>query len=87
MSVRAIVVSYKTGAVLAECLAALSQAAGLDEIIVVDNGNAAPEAAASAPSETPSRAIKRRRLSAKWGAKSNEAACMLADVKARRFMY
>lgn len=46
MSVSAIVVSYQTGAVLSECLAALLKARGVDEIIVVDNGNAAPETAA-----------------------------------------
>lgn len=46
MGACAIVVSYNTGAALADCLASLTRAAGLDEIILVDNGNAAPETAA-----------------------------------------
>lgn len=39
MSACAIIVSYRTGAVLADCLAAIVRAEGLDEIIIVDNGN------------------------------------------------
>lgn len=46
MSLCAIVVSYRTGASLASCLAALKRAAGVDEIVLVDNGNAAAETAA-----------------------------------------
>src|SRR5262245_35719215 len=38
----AIVVSYNTGPTLADCLASI---VGVDEIIIVDNGNAAPEIA------------------------------------------
>lgn len=40
MNTCAIIVSYRTGAVLADCVTALVAAAGVDEIIVVDNGNA-----------------------------------------------
>lgn len=39
MSACAIIVSYRTGAVLADCLAAIARTAGLDEILIVDNGN------------------------------------------------
>jgi N-acetylglucosaminyl-diphospho-decaprenol L-rhamnosyltransferase len=42
----AIIVSYRTGPALDACLAAVAQAEGLDEIIVIDNGN--PEPAQSA---------------------------------------
>lgn len=45
MSVCAIIVSYRTGAALSDCLAALEKARGLDEVVVVDNGNAEAEAA------------------------------------------
>ena len=43
MSVAAIIVTYSTGPVLADCLNAVAAAAECDEIIIVDNGNAAPE--------------------------------------------
>jgi GT2 family glycosyltransferase len=43
MSVAAIIVTYNTGPVLADCLSAVAAAAGCDEIIIVDNGNAEPE--------------------------------------------
>lgn len=43
MSVCAIIVSYRTGPALSECLAALT-GAGADEIVIVDNGNAPGEA-------------------------------------------
>lgn len=43
MSACAIIVSYRTGPVLAECLAAIAACEGLDEIVVVDNGNAQRE--------------------------------------------
>ncbi|WP_395645251.1 glycosyltransferase [Terricaulis sp.] len=43
MSTCAIIVSFRTGAVLADCLAALASASGLDEIVIVDNGNAPAE--------------------------------------------
>lgn len=46
MSVCVIVVSYRTGPALGRCLAALGAARGVDEIILVDNGNAVAEAAA-----------------------------------------
>lgn len=46
MSVCVVIVSYRTGAALAACLEALSRAAGVDEIVIVDNGNAPAEAAA-----------------------------------------
>lgn len=39
MSVCAIIVSYRTGPALKSCLDALRVAQGLDEIIIVDNGN------------------------------------------------
>lgn len=42
----AIIVSFRTGPALAACLASVSEAHGLDEIIIVDNGNAAAESAA-----------------------------------------
>jgi N-acetylglucosaminyl-diphospho-decaprenol L-rhamnosyltransferase len=40
----AIIVSFRTGPVLSDCLDALSKAEQLDEIIIVDNGNPAREA-------------------------------------------
>jgi hypothetical protein len=43
MSACAIVVSYRTGAVLADCLAALARNAALNEIVLIDNGNAPTE--------------------------------------------
>lgn len=43
MSTCAIIVSYRTGAVLEACLAAIGAASVLDEIILVDNGNAERE--------------------------------------------
>ncbi|MBN8605792.1 MAG: glycosyltransferase family 2 protein [Caulobacterales bacterium] len=46
MSVCVIVVSYRTGPALGRCLAALAALRGVDEIILVDNGNEAAEAAA-----------------------------------------
>lgn len=46
MSASVIIVSYRTGAVLADCLSALAAASGVDEIILVDNGNAPAEARA-----------------------------------------
>lgn len=42
MSVCVIVVSYRTGSVLERCLSALAAARGVDEIILVDNGNEPP---------------------------------------------
>ncbi len=46
MRIGAIIVSYRTGPALAGCLASLQSAAGLDEIILVDNGNVAAAAPA-----------------------------------------
>jgi N-acetylglucosaminyl-diphospho-decaprenol L-rhamnosyltransferase len=46
VSACAIVVSYRTGAVLADCLASLRNARGLGEIVLIDNGNEPGEAAA-----------------------------------------
>ncbi|MEJ0059380.1 MAG: glycosyltransferase family 2 protein [Terricaulis sp.] len=43
MSLSAIIVSYRTGPILSECLSALIAADECDEIIVVDNGNASEE--------------------------------------------
>lgn len=43
MSAGVIVVSYRTGPALAACLDALGQASDVDEIVLVDNGNDAPE--------------------------------------------
>lgn len=43
MSVCVIVVSYRTGPALAECLDALARAGGIDEIVLIDNGNEAAE--------------------------------------------
>lgn len=45
MSACAIIVSYRTGAPLADCLIALRQADGLDQIVIVDNGADAAGAA------------------------------------------
>lgn len=43
MSVGVVIVSYRTGPTLSACLDALARVAGLDEIILVDNGNARAE--------------------------------------------
>lgn len=43
MGVCAIIVTYRTGPVLAECLSAACTADGVDEIVIVDNGNPQPE--------------------------------------------
>lgn len=45
MSLSAIVVSYRTGPALASCLDALARADSVDEVIIVDNGNAPAETA------------------------------------------
>lgn len=42
----AIIVSFRTGPALTACLASIAGACGLDEVVIVDNGNAAAEAAA-----------------------------------------
>jgi len=42
----AIIVTYRTGPVLAQCLAAVARAEGIQQIIVVDNGSDAGEIAA-----------------------------------------
>lgn len=39
MSVCAVIVSYRTGQALTRCLDALSRCEGLDEIVLIDNGN------------------------------------------------
>ncbi|MBC7768860.1 MAG: glycosyltransferase family 2 protein [Phycisphaerales bacterium] len=46
MSLCAIIVSYRTGPSLAACIEALKGAAGLDEAVLVDNGNGDAETAA-----------------------------------------
>lgn len=46
MRVCAVIVSYRTGAALGSCLESLAAAQGLDEIVLVDNGNPAAESAA-----------------------------------------
>lgn len=46
MPVCAVIVSYNTGAALGACLEALACAQGVDEIILVDNGNPPAEVAA-----------------------------------------
>jgi N-acetylglucosaminyl-diphospho-decaprenol L-rhamnosyltransferase len=46
LSACAVIVSYRTGPALAACLASVGKAEGLDEIVLVDNGNEASEAAA-----------------------------------------
>jgi len=46
LRIGAVIVSYRTGPALAACLASLERAQGLDEIVLVDNGNDAAEAAA-----------------------------------------
>jgi GT2 family glycosyltransferase len=43
LSVGVVIVSYRTGPTVSACLHALSRVAGLDEIILVDNGNAPAE--------------------------------------------
>lgn len=45
MSVSVIVVSYRTGPSLNACLESIGRAAGVDDIVIVDNGNDPPEAA------------------------------------------
>lgn len=44
MSASLIIVTYKTGSVLRECLAAAGQAESVGDIVIVDNGNPSPEA-------------------------------------------
>ena len=44
MSASLIIVTYKTGNVLRECLAAAGQAEGVSDIVIVDNGNPPAEA-------------------------------------------
>lgn len=39
----AVIVSYRTGPALGQCLASIASAAALDEIVLVDNGNPASE--------------------------------------------
>lgn len=46
MSVCAVIVSYRTGPALARCLDALGRCEGLDEIVLIDNGNEPAETAA-----------------------------------------
>ncbi|MGH6949780.1 MAG: glycosyltransferase family 2 protein, partial [Vitreimonas sp.] len=43
MSVGVVIVSYRTGPTLSACLDALARVTGLDEIVLVDNGNARAE--------------------------------------------
>lgn len=43
LSVCAVIVSYRTGPALAACLDALARADGVDEIVLIDNGNEAAE--------------------------------------------
>jgi hypothetical protein len=44
VSVSLIIVTYKTGSVLRECLAAAGRAEGVNDIVIVDNGNPPAEA-------------------------------------------
>lgn len=46
MRVCAVIVSFRTGPALTGCLASISGPRGIDEIVIVDNGNAAAETAA-----------------------------------------
>lgn len=46
MGASAIVVTYRTGPVLAQCLASIARADGVEQIIIVDNGSDALEMAA-----------------------------------------
>lgn len=46
MSACAIIVSYNTGPALGACLRALADVRGLDEVVLVDNGNSVEDAAA-----------------------------------------
>ena len=43
MNATLIIVTYKTGSVLGECLAAAGRAEGVGDIVIVDNGNPAAE--------------------------------------------
>lgn len=43
MSASLIIVTYRTGSVLGDCLAAAGRAEGVGDIVIVDNGNPAPE--------------------------------------------
>src|SRR5574338_1466655 len=45
MSVCAVIVSYRTGQALVRCLEALGHCQGLDEVVLVDNGNEPTETA------------------------------------------
>lgn len=43
MSICVVIVSYRTGPALSACLEALTRVSGLDEVVLVDNGNAPAE--------------------------------------------
>lgn len=80
MSACAIVVSYRTGAVLADCLDALAQNVALSEIVLVDNGNAPTEIATL---DLFSRNDARARLLRGQGNIGFAAGCNLAASSAR----
>lgn len=46
MSLCVVIVSYRTGPALGACIAALKDCAGVDDIVLIDNGNADADAAA-----------------------------------------
>lgn len=80
MTACAIIVSYRTGDVLSMCLDALLAADGLDQVVVVDNGNA-PEAEALL--DATARRDPRVQLVRGQGNVGFGAACNLGARKAR----
>jgi GT2 family glycosyltransferase len=79
MSACAIVVSYRTGPVLADCLASIGAASGLDEILIVDNGSDEHERTAL---DAFAQADARVRLSRGHGNIGFAAACNTAAARA-----
>ena len=80
MSICAVIVSYRTGPTLSACLDALSRVTGLDEIVLVDNGNEAAEAQAL---DVFAGADARARLLRGQGNVGFAAACNLGAATAR----
>lgn len=80
MSVCVIIVSYRTGAVLTDCLSALAELSGVDELFLVDNGNDAAETRALDAFVTEH---ARARLLRGQGNVGFSQACNLAAARAR----
>ncbi len=73
------IVSYRTGPALADCLASIGKAEGLSEIVLVDNGNEAAEVAALDAFATDARVTLLRGQ----GNVGFAAACNLGATRAR----